>query len=202
MKNFSVMFSVVLLLTSCLTASMAFTTITQTTTTTASAISDSRSQSSFTNTRVYAGDDTSDATPDSSSFEIEVSVPPKRSNVVARLKFPSVFSYNSELVVVRYDLPFGLNVEPQNNLAVCTKDGPGGEKVGDVLRYTSQWTMGLPQGDGLVSTVASFSGGIGWQCSMFDVLKSKDWSRVIEALTSNVESRTDEVLLLFERPLE
>lgn len=94
-----------------------------------------------------------------------------------------------ELVVVRYDLPFGLNVEPQNNLAVCTKDGPGGEKVGDVLRYTSQWTMGLPQGDGLVSTVASFSGGIGWQCSMFDVLKSKDWSRVIEALTSNVEVR-------------
>ena len=40
MKNFSVMFSVVLLLTSCLTASIAFTTITQTTTT-ASAISSS-----------------------------------------------------------------------------------------------------------------------------------------------------------------
>ena len=100
MKNFSVMLSIVLLLTSCLTASMAFTTITQTTTTTASAISDSRSQSSFTNTRVYAGDDTSDATPDSSSFEIEVSVPPKRSNVVARLKFPSVFSYNSEYILV------------------------------------------------------------------------------------------------------
>ena len=61
------------------------------------------------------------------------------------------------------------------------------EKVGDVLRYTSQWTMGLPQGDGAVSTVASFAGGISWQCSLFDVMKSKDWPRVIEALTSNVE---------------
>ena len=99
MKNFSVMFSVVLLLTSCLTASMAFTTITQTTTT-ALAISDSRSQSSCTNTCLYAGDDTSDATPDSSMLEIEVSMPPKRSNVVARLKFPSVFSYNSEYISI------------------------------------------------------------------------------------------------------
>jgi hypothetical protein len=47
--------------------------------------------------------------------------------------------------------------------------------------------MGLPQGDGAVSTVASFAGGISWQCSLFDVMKSKDWPRVIEALTSNVE---------------
>mmetsp|Transcript_7553 Transcript_7553/g.8346 ORF Transcript_7553/g.8346 Transcript_7553/m.8346 type:complete len:189 (-) Transcript_7553:83-649(-) len=134
-------------------------------------------------------------------FEIEITIPPKQSGVVARLRFPPVFSEPSELVAVRYGLPFGLNVEPQNNLATCTKDGLGGEKVGDVLRYTSQWTMGLPQGDGVVSTVASFSGGISWQCSMFDVMKAKDWSIVIEALTSNVESRTDEVLLIFERPL-
>ena len=120
-------------------------------------------------------------------LEIEMNMPPTSSGVVARLKFPPVFSEPSEIVMVRYGLPFGLNVEPQNNLAICTKDGPGGEKVGDVLRYTSQWTMGLPQGDGVVSTVASFSGGISWQCSMFDVMKSNDWPRVIEALTSNVE---------------
>lgn len=62
--------------------------------------------------------------------------------------------------------------------------------------------MGLPQGDGLLSTAASFSGGISWQCSMFDVLKAKDWPRVVEALTSNVESRTDEVVLVFERKIE
>jgi hypothetical protein len=120
-------------------------------------------------------------------FETEFGMPPTTSGTVARLKFPSVFNGPSEIIEVRYKIPFGLNVEPKNNLAVCTKDGPGGEKVGDVLRYTSQWTMGLPQGDGLVSTAASFSGGISWQCSMFDVLKAKDWPRVVEALTSNVE---------------
>lgn len=183
-------------------------------------------------TRLFAQDDL---------FEAEFQMPPTNSDVVARLKFPSVFQDPSEIVEVRYSLPFGLNVEPQNNLAVCTKDGPGGEKVGDVLRYTSQWTMGLPQGDGLISTAASFSGGISWQCSMFDVLKAKDWPRVVEALTSNVEvshnlsfllsivvntckpvqdfsifrhltkcfapflkmkSRTDEVVLIFERRSE
>ena len=122
-------------------------------------------------------------------FETELSVPPRGSGVVARLQFPSVFKEPSEIVEVRYSLPFGLNVEPQNNLAVCTKDGPGGEKVGDVLRYTSQWTMGMPRGDGLITTAASFSGSISWQCSMFDVLKAKDWNRVVEALTSNVEVR-------------
>lgn len=120
-------------------------------------------------------------------FETEFKMPPTTSETVARLKFPSVFQEPSEIIEVRYGLPFGLNVEPQNNLAICTKDGSGGEKVGDVLRYTSQWTMGLPQGDGLLSTAASFSGGISWQCSMFDVLKAKDWPRVVEALTSNVE---------------
>ncbi len=128
-------------------------------------------------------------------FETEFKMPPSTSDTVARLKFPSVFQEPSEIIEVRYSLPFGLNVEPQNNLAVCTKDGPGGEKVGDVLRYTSQWTMGLPQGDGLLSTAASFSGGISWQCSMFDVLKAKDWPRVVEALTSNVEVRLFDALL-------
>eukprot|EP00535_Pseudo-nitzschia_heimii_P007877 CAMPEP_0197176058 /NCGR_PEP_ID=MMETSP1423-20130617/2106_1 /TAXON_ID=476441 /ORGANISM="Pseudo-nitzschia heimii, Strain UNC1101" /LENGTH=182 /DNA_ID=CAMNT_0042625355 /DNA_START=101 /DNA_END=649 /DNA_ORIENTATION=- len=135
-------------------------------------------------------------------LETELSMPPTTSNTVARLRFPPVFTEPSEIVEVRYKLPFGLSVEAQNNLAMCTKDGPGGEKVGDVLRYTSQWTMGLPQGDGIISTAASFSGGISWQCSMFDVMKAKDWSRVVEALTSNVESRTDEVVLIFERRSE
>ena len=56
-------------------------------------------------------------------LEIELNVPPKRSGVIARLKFPPVFPGPSELIEVRYDLPFGLNVEPKENLAICTKDG-------------------------------------------------------------------------------
>ncbi|KAL3944968.1 MAG: hypothetical protein SGBAC_000944 [Bacillariaceae sp.] len=136
------------------------------------------------------------------SFEMEVDIPPSDSNVRAALKFDPILEVPSEIVEVRYSVPFGLNVEPEKNLAVCTKDGEGGEKVGDVLRYTSQWTLGLPRGDGLVTTAAMFAGGVSWGCSLFDVMSAKSWEQVVEALVSNVESRTDEVVLLFERPLE
>ncbi len=60
------------------------------------------------------------------TFEVELAVPPSNSGVIARLKFVSVLSVPSEIVQVRYKLPFGLDVAPQRNLAVCTKDGPGG----------------------------------------------------------------------------
>ena len=128
-------------------------------------------------------------------------MPPSGSTTQAELKFESVCDGPSEVIEVRYKLPFGLDVAPKNNLAVCTKDGPGGERVGDVLRFTSQWSMGLPRGDGLITTAASFAGGLSWQCSMFDVMKAPKWEMVVEALTSNVDSRTDEVVLVFERPL-
>jgi hypothetical protein len=60
------------------------------------------------------------------SFEVELAVPPTNSGVTARLKFGSVLPGPSRIVQVRYQLPFGLDVAPQNNLAVCTKDGAGG----------------------------------------------------------------------------
>ena len=139
---------------------------------------------------------------DSSKFELMVSMPPTTSDLQAQLSFPSVIDGPSEILEVRYKLPFGLDVAPQKGLAVCTKANGGGEEVGDILRYTSQWTMGLPRGDGLITTAASFSGGVAWQCTLFDVTKAKSWEEVVGALTSNVESRTDEVLLIFERPLQ
>ncbi|KAG7347964.1 hypothetical protein IV203_016669 [Nitzschia inconspicua] len=135
-------------------------------------------------------------------FEIELDMPPSNSGNKARLKFGSVLSVPSELVEVRYKLPFGLDVAPLKNLAVCTKDGAGGERAGDVLRYSSQWIMGLPSGEGLAATAAFTGIGPTWQCTMFDVMKAKNWEKVVEALTSNVDTRTDEVVLLFERPLE
>jgi hypothetical protein len=49
---------------------------------------------------------------------------------------------------------------------------------------------------------ASTAGGISWGCTIFDVLKANEWEEVVEALTSNIADRTDEVLLIFERPLE
>mmetsp|Transcript_4800 Transcript_4800/g.12072 ORF Transcript_4800/g.12072 Transcript_4800/m.12072 type:complete len:209 (-) Transcript_4800:1622-2248(-) len=134
------------------------------------------------------------------AFELTIDLPGTGA-LSAQMKFKSVLDGPSEVVEVRYKLPFGLNVEPKNNFAVCTKDGAGGEKVGDVLRYTSQWTLGLPRGDGVMTTAMSFAGGIGWQCSMFDVMRAGKWEDVVEALTSNEENRTDQVILLFERPL-
>jgi len=91
-------------------------------------------------------------------------------------------------------------VENKDGRAVCTKDGDGGERVGDVLRYTTHWVMGLPQGEGLLTTVGSFGGAIGWQISLFDVNKAKSWDAVVEALVSNTPDRTDSVVLVFERP--
>jgi hypothetical protein len=111
------------------------------------------------------------------TFEVTVSMPGKQ-DLAAQLKFKSVLDVASEIVEVRYKVPFGLNVEPKNNFALCTQDGPGGEKVGDILRYTSQWTLGLPRGDGVITTAMSFSGGISWQCSMFDVMRAGRWESV------------------------
>merc|ERR1719253_4857 len=142
-----------------------------------------------------------DAASDSSKFELMTRLPPSTSNLQAQLAFPSVVDGPSEIVEVRYKLPFGLDVAPEKGLAVCTKSNGGGEQPGDILRYSSQWTMGLPRGDGLITTAASFAGGLAWQCSLFDVVRASSWEDVVGALTSNVESRTDEVLLLFERPL-
>lgn len=138
----------------------------------------------------------------SDTFELEVGIPPSNSGLLAQMKIKPVLEGGSEIIQVRYKIPFGLNVEPKNGFATVTQDGQGGEKVGDVLRFTSQWTMGLPRGNGLISTAASFSGGIGWQCSLFDVMKAKRWEEVVEALVSNVPQRTDEVVLIFERKLD
>ncbi|KAL7497429.1 hypothetical protein ACHAWT_005612 [Skeletonema menzelii] len=132
-------------------------------------------------------------------FTVTVNLP--GDGLQANMKFPPILDVPSEIVEVRYAVPFGLDVAPKEGLAVCTKDGAGGEKVGDVLRYTSQWTLGLPRGDGVITTAMSFAGGIGWQVSMFDVARATSWEAVVEALVTNEKSRTDEVVLLFERPL-
>ena len=69
------------------------------------------------------------------------------------------------------------------------------------LTQSRRAAQGLPRGDGAVTTVASFGGIVSWQGSMFDVMKTASWDEVVTALTSNVPQRTNEVVLLFERPL-
>ena len=61
---------------------------------------------------------------------------------IAQVKLPPVLE-SSEIKVVRYNLPFGLDAAPDTvddkPQVVVTKDGKGGEKVGDILRQTTVW---------------------------------------------------------------
>lgn len=127
---------------------------------------------------------------------VQVDLPPRGK---CNIKFKPLLE-SSEAVVVKYGLPFGLNVENQGGAAVCTKDGEGGEKVGDVLRYTTNWKLGLPEGDGMITTAASFAGALSWQLGLFDVAKATSWDEVVDALTSNTPERTEQIVMVFERP--
>ena len=134
------------------------------------------------------------------NYEADVLLPPREKGLTARLSFPA-FVEDAELVEIRVPIPFGIDLEPVKGLATITKENaacPGAE-VGDVLRYTTQWTMGLPRGDGMLTTAASFSGGIGWQCSLLDVGRARSWEEVVEGLVSNTPQRCEEVVLIFER---
>ena len=91
--------------------------------------------------------------------------------------------------MVRYELPFGLSAEPKGRVVVVTKDGKeGGERVGDILRFTLEWKQNSP--------------------GMFDVCKCMErqlvnsFDQVVQALVSNDGTYADEIVLIFERPLE
>lgn len=92
-------------------------------------------------------------------------------------------------------VPFKLEIAPQNNLAICTKAGPGGERPGDILWYTTQWTLGPPRDGTPRNTALSYSEEGVWQCSVFDVC-------VESALATNVRAGTDEVVFIFERAFQ
>ena len=123
-------------------------------------------------------------------FEFSFEVPKKGIADIgtAEVKLPPLLD-ESELIVVRYDLPFGLNAEPSSSRdgeVVVTKDGAAGkEKVGDILRQTTFW------------------GGIGGkEVGIFDVSKNKgDFDKVVQALVTNDLAVSDEIVLVFERPL-
>ena len=140
---------------------------------------------------LFAEEESSAADGDRDFEPLTIALPPSGSGLEANLKLKPILSVPSEIVVVRYKLPFGLDVVPKNNLAVCTKDGAGGEKVGDVLRFTTQWKLGLPSPDSVMASFSSISGGVSWQTSLFNVVEAENWDDVVEALVSNVPVRKD-----------
>ena len=117
-------------------------------------------------------------------FEFSFEIPKKGIADVgtAEVRLPPLLE-NSEVIVVRYDLPFGLNAAPDeaSGQVVVTQDGSGGEKVGDILRQTTYWR--------------------GKQPGIFDVSKNAaNFDLVIQALVTNDLSVADEIVLVFERP--
>jgi hypothetical protein len=134
------------------------------------------SQTSSSTTAIY-----DNARPD---FEFSFEIPKKGIADVgtAEVRLPPLLE-KSEIIVVRYDLPFGLNAAPDkaSGQVVVTEDGSGGEKVGDILRQTTYWR--------------------GKQPGIFDVSKNAaNFDLVIQALVTNDLSVADEIVLVFERP--
>ena len=74
--------------------------------------------------------------------ELYVPIPPSDKGLTAEMKI--THPDDTEIVVIRAPLPFGLDCEPLDGVAKVTKDNENGARVGDVLRYCSQFTMGLP----------------------------------------------------------
>ena len=118
-------------------------------------------------------------------FEFSFEIPKKgiKDIGVAEVKLPPILE-KSELVVVRYELPFSLSAEPDkaSGQVVVSKDGKvGGEKVGDIFRQTTYWRGNQP--------------------GIFDVSKNADnFDLVVKALLTNDLSIVDEIVLVFERP--
>lgn len=110
------------------------------------------------------------------AFALSINLPPRGN---CNLKFKPLCE-SSEAVVVKYGLPFGLSVENKGGMAVCTKAGTGGEQEGDILRYCTEWTMGLPGGSASPgATIGFFSGaGLAFQLGLFDVAKADKWDDV------------------------
>lgn len=103
------------------------------------------------------------------------------------MNFKPLLATQSELVVVTYDLPFELSAEPNGRVVSVTKDGKeGGEKVGDILRFTLKWN--------------------GQEPAMFDVCKVMErrlqdsFDQVVKALVSNDGTYADQIVMIFERP--
>jgi len=110
---------------------------------------------------------------------------------------------SSECITLETVLPFGLSAEPQDGRVIVTKDGAGGERVGDVLRFFSAWKQG--------------AGGPIAQPDMVDVDKmmnrmlengmkvprsqAEGFDKVVGALCTNDGSYSESIVMVFERPI-
>jgi len=127
---------------------------------------------------------------DREDFTCEFEIPKKGISEygTAQMRFKPLLATASELVVVRYDLPFGLSAEPRGRVVVITKDGPGGEKAGDILRFCTEWKGQEP----VLCDV----------CKIMERQLQNSFDQVVAALVSNDGTYGDDIVLVLERPTE
>ena len=100
----------------------------------------------------------------------------------------------SDIVTVRYPLPFELAAEAEHGVMRVTRDG-NGLLTGDVLRLCSTFTMRMDAVGGLLPM-----GTKPTKCLF--LADGQPPQRVVEALTANTDDRTEDVWMAFERPVE
>mmetsp|Transcript_5743 Transcript_5743/g.6591 ORF Transcript_5743/g.6591 Transcript_5743/m.6591 type:complete len:230 (+) Transcript_5743:89-778(+) len=120
-------------------------------------------------------------------FTFYFSMPSKgiKDNGIADVKIKPILE-DSELVIARYDIPFGLNAAPDkaSGQVVVGRDGdfPQVEKKGDILRQATYWPS--PKAPALL-----------------DISQNVDkWDLVVQALQTNTDDVTEDIVLVFERP--
>lgn len=97
----------------------------------------------------------------------------------------------SSFVVVRYTVPFDLNIEPRDGgLIVVTKTDDKLQE-GDVVRATSTFSMRMESSFGLLPAAKKTK-------ALFDVT-GKEWDQVVQAFKENRKSVTNDVVLIVER---
>ena len=105
----------------------------------------------------------------------------------------------SDCVTIELKLPLGLNAEPKDGRVVVTKDGPGGEKAGDVLRFFSAWkdTFGSAQPEMVdVDKMMTRTMANGEKV----VRGQQGFDEVVQKLVSNDGRNADSMFMVFERP--
>ncbi|KAK3263045.1 hypothetical protein CYMTET_28130 [Cymbomonas tetramitiformis] len=102
-------------------------------------------------------------------------------NGIADVKLKPILE-ESELVLVRYELPFGLNVAPDDETGEIVVKGDGAvEKVGDILRQATYWQGNRP--------------------ILLDISTNKaEFDLIVKALMTNTTDVSDDIVLVFERP--
>lgn len=100
---------------------------------------------------------------------------------------------SSEFVVVRFTVPFELNIEPRDGGRIVVTKTDEKLMEGDLVRATSTFSMRMQSTFGLLPAAKKTK-------ALFDVT-GKEWDQVVQAFKENRKSVTNDVVLVVERKI-